>query len=177
MARPTKLTYEIVNIITTLIEGGVPREHAARAAGIHPSTLYVWLARGDAESGDPIDPRRHTRADLLTIAARRDITLPASWTKQQIAEHLNDNPSMFQEFSDRVRAADSRFMAQAIGMMREVGGSDWRMWDRLIERRFPELRVTHSTDDEGSGQSLDQDAAQKALDRADQIKVKMLEAG
>lgn len=178
MGRPTKLTPDIAQLIVTMIEGGVPRDHAARAAGIVPSTLYRWLAIGEAEDTDPVTERSGSKAALRALAADRGLDpVPATWTKAQLADWINDHPSPYSEFSDRVRAADSRFLAYAIGNMRQTGEGDWRMWDRLVERRFPELRITHTSDDEGSGTSLDQEAAQKALERADEIKVKMLGTG
>src|SRR4051794_33521992 len=46
MARPTKLTREVLDRIVQAIRAGNHREIAARSAGIGESTLYRWLARG-----------------------------------------------------------------------------------------------------------------------------------
>lgn len=179
MGRPTKLEPGTADLIITLIEGGVPRDHAARAAGIHPATLYAWLARGGHE-GAPVDPDHHTLPELRAIARDRNIPTRGKRTKADLADAINTARTPYGEFHDRVRAADSRFMASAIGKMRETGGDDWRMWDRLLERRFPELRIGHDPDQdaiEATERSGDEQAAQARLDRARDIKVKMLGTG
>ncbi|MGZ6372703.1 MAG: hypothetical protein ACXWL8_04835, partial [Candidatus Limnocylindria bacterium] len=48
MARPSKLTPERRKAIIDMIGYGVFAETAARAAGISPSTYYLWLQRGNA---------------------------------------------------------------------------------------------------------------------------------
>lgn len=176
--RPTKYSDAVADLIVTLIEGGVPRDHAFRAAGIHPSTGYAWLSRGDNEP-DQIDPDDHTRSQLLTMAEQRDADYKKRWNKQQLADAINNTRSPFGEFSDRVRAADSRFMAQAIGKMRETGSDDWRMWDRLLERRFPELRLGYNPNEqlEPGERAGDESDAEARLERAREIRVKMLGTG
>ncbi len=42
--RPSKLTPELTKRIVTGIRAGAYPEVAARAAGIHPSTYYAWMA-------------------------------------------------------------------------------------------------------------------------------------
>ena len=135
MPRPTKLTPQIADLIVGLIERGTPRDDAARIAGIHPSTLYDWLARG---RHTPVNPDDHTKHELLDIARRRHIPHSKSWTKARIADAINNHTDPFSEFADRVYAADSRFIAAALAHMQRVGSDDWRMWDRLLERRFPD---------------------------------------
>jgi hypothetical protein len=176
--RPTKLTPQLADFIVNLIEGGVPRRRAAEAAGIAASTLFDWLSRGDNEH--PINPDHHRKAELQRIAREREIEIPRSATKEQIAAAINDAPTPFSDFSDRVRAADSRFFASAIGKMRETGGDDWRMWDRLLERRFPELRIGRAGEDALAdldhlvGSDAD---AERALERSETIRIKMLGTG
>ena len=46
MGRPSKLTPERSRAITGALRAGATREMAARAAGIHPGTLFAWLAKG-----------------------------------------------------------------------------------------------------------------------------------
>lgn len=48
MGRPTKLTPELQKRIVKLVRDGNYFETAAQAAGIAKSTLYDWMARGDA---------------------------------------------------------------------------------------------------------------------------------
>lgn len=175
MGRPTKFTPGVADLIIHLIEGGVPRDHAARAAGVAPSTFYAWLARG--RNTPDTDPTTQTIAQLRDTAKTRGVDLTGLRLKADIINAIHDHPDPYQEFSERVDQATSRFMAQAIGKMRETGEGDWHMWDRLLERRFPELR-THirpddatPTGDELAGTAED---AQDALDRAEEIVVKML---
>jgi transposase len=51
MARPTKLTAEVQERIVQAIRAGNYAEAACQAAGISPSSLYRWLARGQQEPG------------------------------------------------------------------------------------------------------------------------------
>lgn len=48
MARPTKLDDLVSKRIVNAIAKGLPRDTAAKLAGIAPSTLYLWLRKGDA---------------------------------------------------------------------------------------------------------------------------------
>lgn len=47
MARPTKLTPELQAKIAGAIAAGNYQETACELAGIHPSTFYLWMARGE----------------------------------------------------------------------------------------------------------------------------------
>jgi hypothetical protein len=177
--RPPKFTPALGDLIVTLIEGGVPRDHAARAAGIAPSTFYKWLAAGRNETD--IDPTAHTAAELRQIAADRNVDITGARRKADIAANLNAAQTPFSEFAERVDQAASRFLASAIGKMREAGDGDWRMWDRLLERRFPELRLGYNPDAADAAANTDdmvgtEEDAQRALERGTDIRVKMLEA-
>ncbi len=50
MARATKLTPERGERIEKAVRAGNYLDSAARSAGVHPSTLYRWLQRGDEET-------------------------------------------------------------------------------------------------------------------------------
>lgn len=53
MARPTKLTLEVRELLLKALRGGVHREVAATLAGICESTLYKWLKAGrEARNGE-----------------------------------------------------------------------------------------------------------------------------
>lgn len=57
MARPTKLTPEVLTGIVTLIEHGVHPVVAAGSFGVAKSTYYDWVSLGEAaESTLPVDP-------------------------------------------------------------------------------------------------------------------------
>lgn len=174
MGRPTKLTRETANFIVNMIEAGVPRDNAARAAGIHPSTLFDWLRKGDAENAaSDVNPDRHTKAELQAIANDLDLDYTKADTKAELAAKINDHASPYAEFSDRIRAADSRFMAHAVGQMREKGGDDWRMWANLLAVRFPEqFALRNRADATSDAFAGTEDDAQRQLDRAREIVIK-----
>lgn len=47
MARPSKLTDEITQVMCNLISAGVPPYRAAILAGIHPDTYYNWRKKAN----------------------------------------------------------------------------------------------------------------------------------
>jgi hypothetical protein len=61
MGRPTKLLSKTKQRICDLIRKGVPRERAARMAGIGVSTFHRWMASGEEKSG----PHREFREAVL----------------------------------------------------------------------------------------------------------------
>lgn len=178
MPRPTKLTPELIDLVVTLIESGTPRDHAARAVGIHPSTLFDWLKRGDAdnENHQPVDPNTLTRRQLIDLARTRNIPHPNTATKVELANLINDAyPSLHAEFSDRIRSADSRFMVTALSAMQQAGGTDWRMWATLLSKRFPgEFGADVAAPDAPPPWAGSADEAERALERANEIRVRML---
>ncbi len=177
LGRPTKLVGGTADLIVTLIEGGIPREHAAKAAGIAKGTLYRWLAQGEKETD--VDPGQHSLRELRAIATERELDPKGVRTKAKLADLINDNPSAFRDFRDRLRAADSRFMASAMAQMREVGSEDWRMWQQMLLMRFPELRTNLDAEELGADPETGgtEDEAQLKLDRATTIRIKMLGTG
>lgn len=54
MARPTKLTAEVLGTITRAIEAGCYATVAAEFAGISERTFYRWMAQGEAASTGPL---------------------------------------------------------------------------------------------------------------------------
>ncbi len=65
MARPSKLTAEVSEKIVRAIRAGNYPEVAARHAGVHPSTYYRWMERGELEGSAPEDdPYRQFRAEV-----------------------------------------------------------------------------------------------------------------
>ena len=64
--RPSKFTAANALAIVAEVTAGVPRDDAARAAGVGPSTVYRWLAKGRAG-----DPRFKAFADALRAADSR----------------------------------------------------------------------------------------------------------
>lgn len=54
--RPTKCTPQITGKIIKAVRRGAHLEAAAYAAGVHPSTVYRWLAEGQQDDTTPADP-------------------------------------------------------------------------------------------------------------------------
>ncbi len=175
--RPTKISPALTDFIISLIEGGVSRRRAFYAAGIHPSTGFDWMAKGAAE--EDVDPDQHTLPQLRAIATNRNLDTKGLRSKAAVAQHINDHPTLYRDFSDRVHAGDSRFYAAGFAKMRETGGDDWRMWQQQLLMRFPELRLTTSAEDlpDAAEQAGSEADAQAMLDRAKTIRVKMLGTG
>lgn len=177
MPRPAKINREIIDTIVTLIENGTPRDHAARAVGIHPATLFDWLKRGDLENdqAEPVNPDTLTRRQLVDLARARQVEHPNTATKIQIADAINTAPlSLYSEFADRIRAADSRFLVTALAAMQQTGGDDWRMWAALLAKRFPAEFGDVAAPDAPPAWAGSSDEAEAALERVNEIRVRML---
>lgn len=62
MARPTKLTPDLLEAIVSLVEHAVHPEVAAQAFGVARATLYEWIARG--RGTDPMRPMEPIYAEF-----------------------------------------------------------------------------------------------------------------
>lgn len=74
MARPTKLTAEIHQRIVQFVRAGAFETVAARAGGVHPSTLRRWKKRGEREPGlyrDFVEDLEQTKAEVRAVAEHR----------------------------------------------------------------------------------------------------------
>lgn len=73
MARPTKLTPELMVGIVSLVERCVPPVTAAGAFGVSRTTYFEWLQRADGRAGDdrPSEPIYVEFADAITNAERQ----------------------------------------------------------------------------------------------------------
>ena len=60
MARPSKLTPELMERIVRAVRAGNYPKVAARAAGISPTTYYRWMSEGEKAT-------RGIKIELLTI--------------------------------------------------------------------------------------------------------------
>lgn len=81
MGRPTKLTPDVEERILCAIRGGNYPDVAARSAGVHRSTFYRWLSRGDPDGKKASDGRYRAFRDSVEQASAeaetRDVTLIA----------------------------------------------------------------------------------------------------
>ncbi len=65
MARPSKLTAEVSEKIVRAIRAGNYPAVAAAHTGVHPSTYYRWMERGELDGDAPEDdPYRRFRAEV-----------------------------------------------------------------------------------------------------------------
>lgn len=71
--RPTKLNKDRQAEIVASIDEGTPFELAAKAAGIAPSSLYLWLERGHADSISGIVTEYSKFSEAVHIAIKRRI--------------------------------------------------------------------------------------------------------
>lgn len=94
--RPTKLDDLTAQRIVAAVKKGLPRDTAAKLAGVVPSTLFAWLKKG--REGHPT----------------------------------------YQEFADRVRAAEAFGEEELVGILRGHAASSWQACAWLLERRRPQ---------------------------------------
>lgn len=91
--RPSKLTEDRTKRITDAIQIGAYPEHAARAAGIAPSTYYDWMAKGEegyegfAEFSEAVKEAK-AQAEIndlavITKAARDGHWQAAAWKRER----------------------------------------------------------------------------------------------
>jgi transposase len=107
--RPTKLTQDIQDKITLCIRGGNYAETAAAYAGIHKSTFYDWLKRGERE-------------------IQRLLNDPKA--KPRKAE------ASFVEFSDAVEKAMTEAEMRDVAVI--MAARDWKAAAWHLERRQPQ---------------------------------------
>lgn len=132
--RPTLFTEARRQQILGLLRAGNYRNTAAAAAGVAPSTLSGWIARGETATPPP-DPEHHTKQQLIDYAAEAGIDINPRHTKAQIAAQLRDP---YAEFAESVKRAEAEGEAFALQEMRRVGADDWRMWMTYLERKHPD---------------------------------------
>lgn len=146
MGMTTRLTPVLIERLEILIQvTGAQPYICAQAIGIPTSTYYGWLehAAEDATRDVAVDAGAHSRAQLLTLAAKAGITRRHSMTKKQLASALEDagtHDSPYLELSERVKKAEANVetvLADEVLWMARAAG-DWRGVMTFLERRFPE---------------------------------------
>ncbi len=125
MARPRKLNEALQHKIVTAIRAGNYIETAAAYAGIHKSTLYDWLKRGEREKQRVAkNPRYRIKKD-----------------EQQ-----------FVEFSDAVEKALAEAEVRDVAIIGKAAEEYWQAAAWRLERKFPEKWGRQKIDIEHSGQ-------------------------
>lgn len=94
---------------------GVPRETAARAAGVSSATFFRWLATGAEIAG------------LEEAAAEQGIEAP-DLTPEQLR---------LREFREDVEKADAQAVVFAVDMVNKAMPNTWQAAMTFLERRFP----------------------------------------
>ena len=107
MSKVRSFTPRTVDTIVEAVRAGNYANVAAAAAGIHKSTYFAWMNRGETasealSSGDPVE------APELAFA----------------------------DFHDRVRQAEAEAEIAAVASVREAKGG-WQAHMTYLERRFP----------------------------------------
>ena len=119
MARPTKLTPQLIEDICNWLKLGYYQEDAAVMAGISTSTYYEWMKKGEEaqkalESGD-------------------STSLPAIPEGEE-----GEIVDMFQEFSDAVKRARAEAEGAHIRNIRKAADNgSWQASAWWLERSFP----------------------------------------
>lgn len=148
MARPTKLNTETQEKIVSAIRAGNYIETAAAYAGIHKSTLYDWLKRGEREKQRVAkNPRYRIKKD-----------------EQQ-----------FVEFSDAVERALAEAEVRDVAIIGKAAEEYWQAAAWRLERKFPHkwgrkviehsgsLEVKHNDDIKRIEKQLETDAESREL--------------
>ena len=148
MARPTKLNADTHKRIVSAIRAGNYIETAAAYAGIHKSTLYDWLKRGEREKQRVAkNPRYRIKKD-----------------EQQ-----------FVAFSDAVEKALAEAEVRDVAIIGKAAEEYWQAAAWRLERKFPHkwgrkviehsgsLEVKHNDDIKRIEKQLETDAESREL--------------
>ena len=135
MARPTKLTPQLIEDISNWLKMGYYQEDAATMVGISPSTYYEWMKRGD---------KAIEKADQKVLnppKAEDDVeTLPA-----QVAVE-GEIVNLYSEFSEAVKKARAEAEGAHIRNIRKAADNGtWQASAWFLERSFPKKWGKRST--------------------------------
>jgi transcriptional regulator with XRE-family HTH domain len=123
MARPTKLTTELIEEISNWLKMGYYQEDAATMVGISPSTYYEWMKKGDKVTEKEDDKILGTGEES-----------PNSLVISEDIEIVN----MFQEFSEAVKKARAEAEGAHIRNIRRASDNGvWQASAWWLERSFP----------------------------------------
>ena len=145
MGRPSKLTPERSRAITGALRAGATREMAARSAGIHPSTMFAWLAKGRAATRGAYHEfqeevkRAEARNGIEALVVVRQAAKDGSWQaaawllerrpgyRRDATCHIDDKPAP-KATTDPAAESTERYLArqleaaeQAVGAARAEG--------------------------------------------------------
>jgi len=131
MARPTKLTYKLIEDISNWLKMGYYQEDAAVMVGISPSTYYEWMKKGEKVTEE---------ADKKMLESGEEV-------KNDIV--LDDDIEIldiFQEFSEAVKKARAEAEGAHIRNIRRASDNGvWQASAWWLERSFPKKWGKRST--------------------------------
>lgn len=119
---------DVREIITTHLSNFTPAGQAAAAAGVHPATLYRWLAEADKPEAAPV--YREFR-DTLTRARAEAAAEILAEIKHEATWHLVSEEPMVTPGGKLVTDGDGNMV------VKQKWGRDWRAGAFLLERAFP----------------------------------------
>ena len=132
MARPTKLTPQLIEEISNWLKLGYYQEDAAVMAGISPSTFYDWLKKGAEEDA---------KQEQIKALEAGDSPLPAIKEDSDI-----ELVYIYSEFSEAVaRARAEAEGAHIKNIRRAADNGTWQASAWFLERSFPKKWGKRST--------------------------------
>ncbi len=133
MARPTKLTHDVIEDICNWLKLGYYQEDAATMAGISASTFYDWMKKGDEGQ--------------KALESGTSSSLPAIQEDSEI-EIVN----MYSEFSEAVKKARAEAEgAHLRNIRRAADNGTWQASAWWLERSFPKKWGKRNTLDISDG--------------------------
>jgi len=95
MGRPTMFTVRRRELILELLRAGASRRAAARAAGVHHTTLVKWLRRGE-HARHPESQYALFREEVIEAEAN-----PAMRALRETYDRISDNPDLAWRYVER----------------------------------------------------------------------------
>ena len=133
MARPTKLTPDVIEDICNWLKLGYYQEDAATMAGISASTFYDWMKKGDEGQ--------------KALESGTSSSLPATQEDGEV-----EVVDMFQEFSEAVKKARAEAEgAHLRNIRRAADNGTWQASAWWLERSFPKKWGKRNTLDISDG--------------------------
>jgi len=124
MARPTKLTYKLIEEISNWLKMGYYQEDAAVMVGISPSTYYDWMKKGEQ-----------------SFEEMSNMMLGDGSEKNDVALDITDDieiVDMYMEFSEAVKKARAEAEGAHIRNIRRASDNGvWQASAWWLERSFP----------------------------------------
>ena len=127
MARPTKLTPQLIEEISNWLKLGYYQEDAATMVGISPSTYYEWMKRGE-KAIEEMDTK---------MLNPPNVDSSSELAPSQAAEE-GEIVNLYSEFSEAVKKARAEAEGAHIRNIRRASDNGvWQASAWWLERSFP----------------------------------------